>query len=129
MLEEAERVLERLVIAREVVAEVLAEPAAEAADPMEDEAGSAAVAGSTVPHRREGVTGTALAPDYQRIMSVLAAEKTAGRGGMRAKELAAALGLELVPAKIEGVRCRAKRLVEWGWIGQHPPGAFGILTP
>ncbi|MDJ0346800.1 hypothetical protein QMK19_33255 [Streptomyces sp. H10-C2] len=72
---------------------------------------------------------TMLAPEYQRIMSVLEAGAAAGRGGMRAGELAAALGLELVPAKIEGLRRRAKRLVDRAWIAQHRPGVFSILTP
>ncbi|MFE3646270.1 hypothetical protein ACFXO2_00200 [Streptomyces sp. NPDC059152] len=66
LLDEAERPLERLVIAREAVVEVLAEPVARVA-----------------PRRR-------------------------CRGGMRAKDLAAPLGLGgVVPAKIEGVRSRA----------------------
>ncbi|WTF83119.1 DUF2625 domain-containing protein [Streptomyces sp. NBC_01594] len=34
----------------------------------------------------------------------------AGRGGTRARELTEALGLESMPAKIEGVRCRTKRM-------------------
>ncbi|CCK24442.1 hypothetical protein BN159_0063 [Streptomyces davaonensis JCM 4913] len=58
------------------------------------------------------MAATALAPDYQRILSVL--ESEAGREGMRCQQLAVALGLEAVPAKVEGLRSKAKRLVEWG---------------
>jgi hypothetical protein len=87
-----------------------------------------AVPRSTVPHRREGLTSTVLAPDYQRIMSVVEAEAVAGRGGIRARPLAVALGFEAVPAKIEGVRSKAGRLVERGWLAQHQPGVFSIAA-
>jgi len=87
---------------------VLAEPVAKAVDMVESGAGTAAMAGSPVPRRSEQLTSAVLAPDYQRIMSVLEAEAAEGRGGMRAKDLAAALGLEPVPAKIEGLRSRAR---------------------
>ena len=134
VLAEAERVLERAVIAREAVVEVLAEPAAQATVRGEREAESVTVAAgavprSTVPHRCEGLTSAVLAPDYQRIMAVLETEAAAGRGGTRARALAMALGLEAVPAKIEGVRSKASRLVERGWAAQHRPGVFSILTP
>ncbi|MGW1799181.1 hypothetical protein ACWCQN_25230 [Streptomyces sp. NPDC001984] len=54
------------------VAEVLAdEPSAgEAAGPVR-----AAVVGSVVPHRGEGIGVEALAPEYQQILSVLARRK------------------------------------------------------
>lgn len=130
VLDEAERALERLVIAREAVVEVLAEPAVQAVAPVEEAVESVAAVGavprSTVPYRRGGLTSTVLAPDYQRIMSVVEAEAAAGREGIRARALAAALGLEAVPAKIEGVRCKAGRLVERGWLAQHQPGVFSF---
>jgi predicted nucleotidyltransferase len=135
VLEEAERALERLVIAREAVVEVLAEPAAHAVAPVEGVVESVLVAGvgavprSTVPYRRGELTSAVLAPDYQRIMSVVEAEAVAGREGIRARALAAALGLEAVPAKIEGVRCKAGRLVERGWLAQHQPGVFSFPSP
>ncbi|MFF4508837.1 hypothetical protein [Streptomyces sp. NPDC001401] len=68
------------------------------------------VAGSQVPRRHEGMSGEALAPDYRRILEVLESDARAGEEGLAAKELTHRLGLELVPAKIEGVRCKAKRL-------------------
>ncbi|MFD3730363.1 hypothetical protein [Streptomyces sp. NPDC058632] len=69
-----------------------------------------------VPHWEEGLAPAVLAPDYQRIVDVLA-----GRNGMRGavmdcRQLAAALGLEPVPAKVEGVRSKAKRLAARGWL-------------
>ena len=134
-LREAEAVWERFVIARETVGEVLAEPRGGESVPPVVVAGerpvqvTAAVPGSVVPHWQEGLAPTVLAPDYQRIMSVLEDEAAAGRGGTRARALTAALGLEAVPAKIEGVRSKAGRLVDRGWLAQLQPGVFSVVTP
>ncbi|MCX5434528.1 hypothetical protein OHU11_40690 (plasmid) [Streptomyces sp. NBC_00257] len=121
VLDEAERALQRLVDARVTVTEVLAgEPAVASASLPQR-----AVAGSTVPHRTGGMTASALAADYQRIVGLL---ESAGREGMRCQQLAAALGLQVVPAKVEGVRSKAKRLAERGWIRQVRPGVFTALV-
>lgn len=120
-LGEAERVLQRLVDARVTVAEVLAGPPSVVTEPARD-----AVAGSTVPRRQTDMTVQTLAPDYQRILSVL--ESDSGREGMRCQQLALALGLEVVPAKVEGLRSKAKRLVERGWALQVRPGVFTALA-
>ncbi|WP_369362133.1 hypothetical protein AB5L52_00055 [Streptomyces sp. CG4] len=119
-LGEAERALQRLADARVTVTEVLAEPPVAVAEPV-----VSAVAGSVVPRRVEGMTATVLPPDYQRIMSVL--ESDAAREGMRCQQLAVALGLQAVPAKVEGLRSKAKRLVERGWALQVRPGVFTPL--
>ena len=119
-LGEAERALQRLADARVTVAEVLAEPPVAVVEPV-----VSAVAGSVVPRRAEGMIATVLPPDYQRIMSVL--ESDAAREGMRCQQLAAALGLQAVPAKVEGLRSKAKRLVERGWALQTRPGVFTPL--
>jgi hypothetical protein len=121
-LDEAEAALQRLVDARATVAEVLAEPSCVVAKPV-----GSAVVGSVVPHRAEGMDASVLVPDYERIVSVL--ESEAGREGMRCRQLAAALGLEAVPAKVEGLRSKAKRLVERGWVRQVRPGVFTALAP
>jgi hypothetical protein len=113
-LGEAERALERLVDAHVTVAEVLAEP----------QRGS--VAGSPVPRRTGGMAASVLAPDCQRIVWVL--ESEAGREGMRCRQLAVALGLQAVPAKVEGLRSKAKPLVERGWTLQVRPGVFTALA-
>lgn len=116
-LGEAERALQRLADARVTVAEVLAEPSRAVVEPV-----GSAVAGAVVPRRAEGMSASVLPADYQRIMSVL--ESAADREGMRCQQLASALGLPAVPAKIEGVRSKAKRLVERGWALQTRPGVF-----
>ncbi|MFB6877909.1 hypothetical protein [Streptomyces sp. NPDC056323] len=120
-LDEAERALQRLVDARVTVTEVLAgEPAVGSASLPQR-----AVSGSTVLHRTGGMTASALAADCQRIVGLL---EPAGREGMRCQQLAAALGLQVVPAKVEGVRSKAKRLAERGWIRQVRPGVFTALV-
>ncbi|MFE5030148.1 hypothetical protein ACFRAO_44455 [Streptomyces sp. NPDC056656] len=99
------------------VAEVLAGPSSVVTEPT-----GSAVAGSAVPRREMGMAATTLAPDYLRILSVL--ESEAGQEGMRCQQLAVALGLEAIPAKVEGLRSKAKRLVERGWALQVRPGVF-----
>ncbi|UUU45110.1 hypothetical protein [Streptomyces sp. NBC_00162] len=129
-LHEAEAAWERFVIARQAVAEVLAEP------PVGEEASLAGVAGerparvagavpgSVVPAWREGLALDSLAPDYQRLVEVLA-----GSGEeMDCRQLAAALGLEVVAAKVEGVRSKVKRLAARGWMAEERPGMFSVLA-
>ncbi|MEU1514922.1 hypothetical protein ABZ490_22660 [Streptomyces sp. NPDC005811] len=70
------------------------------------------------------MTATVLPPDYQQIMSVL--ESDAAREGKRCQQLAAAPGLQAVPAKVEGLRSMAQRLVGRGWALQIRPG---VCTP
>jgi hypothetical protein len=128
-LREAEGVLERRVIARAELAEALAAPEAEpdavvSPRPVPMPA-KIPVAGTMVPQWRQGVTAQVLAPGYQRMVGVVEAE--AGEAGLRARALAERLGLELSPAKIEGVRCKAKRLVERGWLAEERPGVFTPL--
>ncbi|MGW7587450.1 hypothetical protein ACWGKU_40935 [Kitasatospora sp. NPDC054768] len=128
-LQEAEAAWERFVIARQTVAEVLAEPAGEEAPPA-GVAGerparvAGAVPGSVVPAWREGLALDSLAPDYQRLVEVLA-----GSGEeMDCRQLAAALGLEVVAAKVEGVRSKVKRLAARGWLAEERPGMFSVLA-
>ncbi|MDX2823143.1 hypothetical protein PV416_18995, partial [Streptomyces ipomoeae] len=86
------------------------------------------VAGSIVPRRGEGMTLQALAPDYRRIVELVESEPSGGEG-VSAKQVAARLELELVPAKIEGVRSRMKRLVERDWLTASPSGRFTPRQP
>nr|WTB09146.1 hypothetical protein OG546_36040 [Streptomyces antimycoticus]WTB09153.1 hypothetical protein OG546_36085 [Streptomyces antimycoticus]WTB09581.1 hypothetical protein OG546_38755 [Streptomyces antimycoticus] len=115
-LQEAEAALERFVIARETVGQVLAEPGGCGDAPV-----MGAVPGSVVPVRWEGLDAGVLAPDYRRIMAIVA-----DRGGeaMDCRQLAAALGLAVVPAKVEGVRSKVKRLAARGWLVETVPGRF-----
>ncbi|MFG2919474.1 hypothetical protein ACGF0D_42225 [Kitasatospora sp. NPDC048298] len=130
-LREAEAVWERFVIARQMVAEVLAEPrtSEEVPSVVVTGVGPARVAsmvpGSVVPVWREGLDPSSLAPDYQRLVEVMA-----DRGGevMDCRQLAAALGLEVVAAKVEGVRSKVKRLAARGWLAENRPGMFSMVA-
>ncbi|MFC9931535.1 hypothetical protein [Streptomyces sp. NPDC127190] len=64
-----------------------------------------------------------LASEYRRIVELVQAKPGDGER-VSAKELAARLDLPLVPAKIEGARSRAKRLVERGSLVASPSGRF-----
>lgn len=132
-LRDAELFWERFVTAREVLVEVLAGPgggadAGETAVPVAENTAPApmlkggAVPGSVVPVRGESVEVAALSPDYRRIVEVLAASAAALACG----EIASALGLERVPAKIEGVRSKAARMAERGWLVKEPSGRFTL---
>ncbi|NJQ00465.1 hypothetical protein [Streptomyces zingiberis] len=131
-LREAEAVWERFVIARETVGGVLAEPRGGESVPPVVVAGerqvqvTAAVPGSVVPHWQEGLAPTVLAPDCQRIMEVLAGGTGKHGEAMDCRRLAAAVGLEPVPAKVEGTRSKAKRLAARGWPAEERPGLFSV---
>lgn len=132
VLEAAEIELDRRVIAREELVEALAVSAAEttAVTGPETDAESvpvpvpvpAPLPGTTVPPWREGLPVAVLAPDYQRILGMVA--DRSGQGPVRAKEVAVVLGLEPTPAKVEGVRSKARRLAERGWLVQEASGMF-----
>ncbi|KIZ17053.1 hypothetical protein [Streptomyces natalensis] len=130
VLEAAEIELDRRVIAREELVEALAASAAEttavsgAETEQKEEPSRVPVPGSTVPPWREGLPVTVLAPDYQRILGMVEEWRSAGKGPLKAKEIAVQLGLETVPAKVEGVRSKARRLAERGWLVQETSGMF-----
>ncbi|WP_331742794.1 DUF1631 domain-containing protein (plasmid) [Streptomyces sp. NBC_00868] len=133
-LREAEAAWERFVIARETVAEVLAEPCGGEEVPPVVVAGGrparvvGAVAGSVVPVWREGLGAAVLAPDYQQLVDVLAGGIGSGVGAMDCRQLAVAVGLEPVPAKVEGVRSKVKRLAARGWLAEERPGMFSAVA-
>ncbi|MFE9574377.1 hypothetical protein ACFYMW_38665, partial [Streptomyces sp. NPDC006692] len=118
-VQEAEAAWERFVIARQTVAEVPAElPVGEEA-PSAGVAGergarvAGAVPGSVVPAWREDLDPGALAPDYQRLVEVLAENGEV----MDCRQLA---------AKVEGVRSKVKRLAARGWLAEGRPGMFRV---
>ncbi|MFF7859194.1 hypothetical protein [Streptomyces sp. NPDC007904] len=132
VLEAAEIELDRRVIAREELLEALAVSAAEStavttAEAEEETVPSLApVPGSIVPPWREGLPVTVLAPDYQQILGVLEQRRSTGQGPLRAKEIAVELGLGATPAKVEGLRSKARRLAERGWLLLEASGAFSV---
>ncbi|MCQ4079744.1 hypothetical protein NGB36_03830 [Streptomyces sp. RB6PN25] len=128
-LQEAETDWERWVIARERVDQVLAAPcevgpgqATGAATTAAPKSRTGAVPGSVVPVRREGLEVAVLAVDYQRITNIVADHERTAAGPVSCQQIADALGLDPVPAKVEGVRSKAKRLVQRGWFRDHSIG-------
>ncbi|SFT21028.1 hypothetical protein [Streptomyces sp. ok210] len=131
-LEEAEAVRDRLVIAKETVSQVLSESCEPKNVAMSGDARpivpKPAAPRSVVPVQRDGLDVTVLSPDYRRIMQVLADRERSGEGPAICRQVADALDLELVPAKIEGVRSKAKRLAARGWLVENTPGSFSLAA-
>jgi hypothetical protein len=84
----------------------------------------AAKAKSQVPVWREGLDRSALPVDYQRILQVLADRCRLGQGPLTCQEMAALFGMDVVPARVEALRSKAKRLVARGWLAEPAPGRF-----
>ncbi|OIK24371.1 hypothetical protein [Streptomyces malaysiense] len=133
----AERDWKEWAIARSRVGEVLApadetghghgqaDRTAPTADGQAKEATpEAAKTKSQVPVWREGLAWSALPADYQRILTVLADRARLGQGPVTCQEMAAAFGMDVVPARVEALRSKAKRLVARGWLAEPAPGRF-----
>jgi hypothetical protein len=136
VLEAAEVELDRRVIAREELVEALAVSAAEttAVTRTSQETAPSPVPGSVVPPWRDGLPVTGLALDYQRILDMLEERRSAGKGPVKAREIAVELGLGTTPAKVEGVRSKARRLADgssWRRRGCSVPagGPWPCQTP
>jgi hypothetical protein len=88
---------------------------------------------SQVPVWRQGLAGAALSVDYQRIVQALTDRVRLSQGPLTYQELAAAFGMEVVPARVEALRSKAKRLVARGWLAEPAPGRFtlaaGVASP
>jgi hypothetical protein len=141
----AEREWKEWAIARSRVGEVLAPadesgrnhaPAGQAAMPAERQPGTAPEAArpkSQVPVWREGLAWSVLPVDYQRILQVGADRARLGQGPLTCQEMAAVFGMEVVPARVEALRSKAKRLVARGWLAESAPGRFtparGVASP
>jgi hypothetical protein len=86
------------------------------AQPVRPEPSDAAKPKSVVPMWREGLAWSVLSRDNQRILHVLADRNRLGQGPATCQEMAACFGMEAVPAKVEALRSKAKRLVARGWL-------------
>ncbi|MET9915264.1 hypothetical protein ABZZ74_53120, partial [Streptomyces sp. NPDC006476] len=73
--------------------------------------GPAAKPKSQVPVWREGLAWSVLSVDYQRILEALTDRHRLHQGPLTCQELAVMFGLDAVPAKVEALRSKAKRLV------------------
>jgi hypothetical protein len=88
---------------------------------------------SQVPVWREGLARSVLSVDYQRIVQILADRSRLHQGHLICQEMAAVFGMDVVPARVEGLRSKAKRLVARGWLTELSPGQFmlgkGVAGP
>jgi hypothetical protein len=75
-----------------------------------------------VPPWQEGAEASVLPRAYQDLLEVAA---DAGRP-LRAGEFAAAAGLGMGKAKVEGVRSKLRRLAGRGWLAGVPGGLFTL---
>ncbi len=75
---------------------------------------------------REGLAGTALSVDYQRILAAIDDRIRLGQGPLTCQEMATAFGLDVLPAKVEGLRSKAKRLVSRDWLAEGVDHQFRI---
>lgn len=131
----AEREWKEWAIARSKVGEVLAPeqdhtqveqevPTAEGRGGTAPQVPEAAKPKSQVPMWREGLDWSVLSVDYQRILKVAADRTRLGQGPLTCQEMAAAFGMDVVPARVEALRSKAKRLVARGWLAEPAPGRF-----
>lgn len=138
----AEREWREWAIARSRVGEVLApvdEPGqsharadgtAQAMEQAEEtsSAPTAAKSKSQVPVWREGLAWSVLSVDYQRILQALADRSRLHQGPLTCQEMAVLFGLDVVPARVEALRSKAKRLVARGWLAERQPGRFTLAA-
>lgn len=123
----AEQEWQEWTIARQRVSVLLSAPG-EVGATAEAPASSAAAAKQKpqVPVWRDGLARSALSADYQRIVQALADRVRLGQGPLTCQELAAGFGMDLVPARVEALRSKAKRLVARGWAVEPAPGRFTL---
>ncbi|MEU7605434.1 hypothetical protein [Streptomyces sp. NPDC041003] len=100
----------------------------ELAAPAEVPLPRAARSGSIVPMWRPALSMDALAPHYQRILATLTEQASGGKPVMSSQEITAVLGLEPVPANVEGVRSKMKRLADRGSADEPTPGRFTLAA-
>ncbi|MGX1117461.1 hypothetical protein RKD37_002824 [Streptomyces ambofaciens] len=82
---------------------------------------------------RQGLAWSVLSVDYQRVLKALADRERLGQGPLNCQEMAAAFGMDVVPARVEALRSKAKRLVARGWLAEPAAGRFmlagGVAGP
>lgn len=81
---------------------------------------------SQVPVWCEGLAWSVLSVDYQRILGALADRARLHQGPLTCQEMTAAFGMDVVPARVEALRSKAKRLVARGWLAERQPGRFTL---
>jgi hypothetical protein len=73
---------------------------------------------------RPGMALPVLLVDYQRIVQALMDRARLGQGASTCQEMAAVFRMDVVPARVEALGSKAKRLVARGWLTEPSPGQF-----
>ncbi len=103
-------------------------PAAEEQTGKTPQVPEAAKTKSQVPMWREGLAWSVLSVDYQRILRALADRARLHQGPLTCQEMAATFGMDVLPARVEALRSKAKRLVARGWLAEQQPGRFTLAA-
>jgi putative heme degradation protein len=121
----AEEELERLSIGGEVYRMVMMEDPGLAERPAPRVSGSASPIGILlIPERGGRVSLTDLPVDYRDILEILARAE----GPLRARDVAAAVGLGESSLKAEGMRSKLNRLAQRGWASKTAEGRFTVTA-
>ncbi|WP_329537754.1 hypothetical protein OG568_56530 (plasmid) [Streptomyces sp. NBC_01450] len=83
---------------------------------------------SQVPMWSEGLVFSALWVDYQRILKALTDRHRLGQGPLTCQEMADLFGLDAVPARVEALRSKAKRLILCGRLAEAAPGRSTLAS-
>ena len=124
-LADAERELERLVIAGQVITQLMAGDAAAG-----DMAGSGEPAqrgsGLLVPPRSQASGVSDLPGDYRSLLDAVTAVAAETGGPVTCMQAAARAGLDVSGRQSENVRARLKRPGDRGWLRRTAAGKFAI---
>jgi hypothetical protein len=82
-----------------------------------------------VPVWCEGLAASVLSVDYRRIVQVLADRSRLHQGPLTWQEMAGVFGMDVVPARVEALRSKAKRLVTRGRLAEPAPSAPKTSPP
>ncbi|MEV5533535.1 hypothetical protein [Streptomyces prunicolor] len=123
----AEREWKEWAIARSRVGAVLVAENGDVGVEAARELRDAAKPKTQIPVWREGLAWSVLSVDYQRILQALADRHRLHQGPLTCQEMAAVFGMDVVPAKVEALRSKAKRLVARGWLAERQPGQFILV--
>lgn len=81
-----------------------------------------------VPMWRAGLPWSVLSVDHQRILQALADQARLHQGSLTCQEMAAEFGIDVVPARVEALRSKGKRLLAHGWLAESASGRFTLAT-
>jgi len=117
-LADAERELERLVIAEQVITQLTAGGEPAGAGPAQRGFGL------LVPPRSQASGPGDLPDDYRSLLEAVAAAAAATGGAVTCVQAAARAGLDLAGRQSENVRAKLRRLEDRGWLRRTAAGKF-----